>query len=724
MLGKYLKAVFDRRANRQTAKRSYRPWLEALEDRTLLSTFTWNWKMGNNNWSTKANWIKVGKDLGDYPGQSVKTDVVNFNNTSNNSCNVDVGPIIATLTIDANYTSTVSISTGNTLTIGDGQNPPATASSMAAGTLGGPGPLVISALVTFAWTGGTLVGPGPTNNTGTMTISGGNDKTLDNSRLQAVGGGTITWQDSGNIILKNYSNINISSGSKFIAKSPSAIKDIGGGAFVSVFFLQQSVGAKPGGELDVTPGAGATTTMNVFFSTALGTNTNVQTGTLLVNFGSDLNGTATISGAATLTLSSQDPKMDKLDGVTITGTGTLYFLGHISVVANSTLSVNSTVDQSGTLDGAGTLTIGGAYDWYGYGPWTDSGQMKILSGGGALSIDRPFDFPYSLGRTVDNYGIVTWSSTARDISVTNGATIHNENGATFTIAVDNNILNNRGGFFINAGLLQKTAASGTTRIDLLFAGGNTGTIDVKSGKLQINLLMLNLGIIIIEAPQGGMVMSAGFEQDSGSTSLTSNSTITVPAGNLVQKGGTITLQAPGAKINVTGQYQESGGTTTVYNFASISVTDQYVESGGTVDIQSGSITATNGFQVLSGAVLQGLGSITASTLTNSGTIDPGETNVLGGIGITGNYTQTSGGVLNEDMAWNGSNMVSDNLGCSGQASLHGTLNVTLLQSPPPIHVSTNLMGWGSLIGTFDTANIPAGWKLIYNPTYLEILKVS
>jgi hypothetical protein len=449
--------------------------IEALEDRITpagdLLVWTGFDKNVNTNWSDRFNWLVNGG----FPLQGPRAiDSVQFDSAQVNSTD-DVAQV-TNLTITGNYAGTITIVATLTIT---GAN-----SSMAAGTLG-VGNFVINTNASFTWTGGTLKGSGNTTNNGTMTISGANDKTLDGTNLND--NSTVTWQDGGNILLKNFSQVFVGTQATFNANSPAAIKDVGGGAFPSVFNVTASQGQTAGGTLNVSPGANNNTTMNVLLSTGAGSSTNINTGGLITNLGSDLNGTITIAGNSDISLQSSDPKVDKLDGCTITGTGTTIFTGHVTVGADSSIATTVS-DGSNKVDGSGTLSISGFYDWQGNpGVWIGSGSMKILSTG-LLKLQYTIQGQgaYPLGRTVDNFGTVTWSSAGRDISVSNGATIHNENGATFTIAVDNNILNNGGGFFINAGLLQKTAASGTTSIALLFAGGNTGTIDVKSGKLQTN----------------------------------------------------------------------------------------------------------------------------------------------------------------------------------------------------------------------------------------------
>src|SRR5262249_2039997 len=140
----------------------------------------------------------------------------------------------------------------------------------------------------------------------------------------------------------------------------------------------------------VDPGAINTVSMHVQF-TNLGDNaeTDVDSGTLLVDGDSRLQGKIIVNNAAQLTLASNNPKVDDLDGVTIL-TGTTVFLGHITVSNDSALGT-TVQDRSVLLDGTGTLSIAEDYEWFGNGPWQGSGQMKVLGpagmGGGNLKLD-------------------------------------------------------------------------------------------------------------------------------------------------------------------------------------------------------------------------------------------------------------------------------------------------------------------------------------------------
>lgn len=545
----------------------------------------------------------------------------------------------------------------------------------------------------------------------TLNITGTGSKTMDALPNFSVSG-TVNWDGAGPIVFKNGSSFEM--GGTFNVTGGGTMQDGGGGT--------NSFDNVGGGKFIVKPGAANTVTIHVKF-TDVGANVecDVDSGTLLVDGGSDLNGKIIVDNAAQLTLASTNPKVDALDGVTII-TGTTVFLGHVTVLNDSSLET-TVLDKSVLLDGARTLSIGADYEWFGNGPWSGSGQMIVTGLGGHLKLDVAGQAAYPLGRTIDNLGMVTWSQ--RDISVSNAANIINEDSATYDIQVDKNILNGGGaGTFQNKAnaTLQKSAGNGTTRIDIITLPHNDGKIRVLTpGRIRYTTFFINLGIITIEASQGGLDFAAGFEQDAGgSTAIqASNASITVSGGDFALKGGTVSV-VEGDTISVTGNYLQTGGSTTLGGPSlpggSISVTNQVVVSSGTLELSVGTLTATNGVVINSGGILQGTGQVYGA-LTNAGTINPGDPGVIGNIGVSGSYTQTSTGILNMDVGGSGSNMSGDQLNVSGLATLAGTINV-LTPGSIPYAGSFELLTWGSRSGAFATVNLPGTghWSYSYDDT--------
>jgi hypothetical protein len=178
-------------APREPSKRQprphFRPLLEALEDRRLLSTYTWNWQQNNatSNWSDGNNWIKAGNDAGTYPGQNVAGDVAVFDNTSSNPCTADVSVTLSSIAIASSFGSSVSFFGGGFA----GRIITATGVSfMSSGALFCTnGKLVIGANGMFGWSAGTILGGGDGNTSvdveGSISFTGTSDKTLNGAKL-------------------------------------------------------------------------------------------------------------------------------------------------------------------------------------------------------------------------------------------------------------------------------------------------------------------------------------------------------------------------------------------------------------------------------------------------------------------------------------------------------------------------------------------------------------
>src|SRR5262249_27068723 len=92
----------------QTRKpHTFRPTLEALEERTLLTSYTWQPPSPNTDikYSNGNNWSPVAPAGG--PGSS---DFANFiGNTSNNNCTLDVAVDVGGWSVDSNFTKDFNV---------------------------------------------------------------------------------------------------------------------------------------------------------------------------------------------------------------------------------------------------------------------------------------------------------------------------------------------------------------------------------------------------------------------------------------------------------------------------------------------------------------------------------------------------------------------------------------------------------------------------------------
>jgi hypothetical protein len=156
--------------------------------------------------------------------------------------------------------------------------------------------------------------------------------------------------------------------------------------------------------------------------------------------------------------------------------------------------------------------------------------------------------------------------------------------------------------------------------------------------------------------------------------------LSVPGGftnsSILSIGSSSTFTAAGNYTQITGITTLIGGT---------------LSASGLVDLQAG--------------ILSGSGTINGS-VRNAAQIDVGGAGAAGQLTINGDYTQTAGGILNIELgSFDSGNY--DQLFITGNASLDGTLNVTLLDDffarDGDAYAA---LTFGSHTGDFATYNLP------------------
>jgi hypothetical protein len=185
---------------------------------------------------------------------------------------------------------------------------------------------------------------------------------------------------------------------------------------------------------------------------------------------------------------------------------------------------------------------------------------------------------------------------------------------------------------------------------------------------------------------GTSFQSGSFTQDASSIMSLTNSASVVVDGPFLNNGGIVTLQSSsnvtvdGATINdgtaivdVTAAWVSNGDVTNnsdlLINGYLDAGTNLYVQDQGATTVSQGA-TLTAGTVTINAGLLTGTGTI-AGSVVNSGTDDPG---ALDAQTILGDYTQTTGGVLDVELGENGG---FASLAISGDATLAGELDVFL-----------------------------------------------
>jgi hypothetical protein len=324
-----------------------------------------------------------------------------------------------------------------------------------------------------------------------------------------------------------------------------------------------------------------------------------------LNFGGTLSGNYTVAGTATLG-SGATGTLTVLNGGTLTWNG-----GNIGALV---LSNGATVNwNSGTLNTALNIGDGVVVNWASGTASTNvniaaSGVLNMITTGGK-----------TLNSPMTNAGTITWSG--GDVAFQNysggyNSSLENLPGAVVDIQFDNrSFYNGYGGtraYFHNAGILKKTAGTGTSTISLVF--NNDGVVLAQTGTINFNT--------------GGRIESA----------------FSAAAGAKINfNGGTFSYNTP-PTLSGPGLISFTGGTLTLLS----DVVPNLQMTGGSLVLspafQGGVITNLT----LNGSTLQG-SYVVAGTLTSAD-------------GATGNMVVTNGGTYN----WNGGT-ISGSLDVAGGA---------------------------------------------------------
>jgi len=144
----------------------------------------------------------------------------------------------------------------------------------------------------------------------------------------------------------------------------------------------------------------------------------------------------------------------------------------------------------------------------------------------------------------------------------------------------------------------------------------------------------------------------------------------------------------------------------------------YTHQSGTIRLSGGDMALPD-FHLQAGS-LEGTGTVNVSgTLTSSGNVSPGLS--VGRLDLTGHFSQTAAGTL--DIEIGGRNPGEfDQLNVSGNATLNGTLRVTL--RPPFLPAPGDqfkVLSCVNRTGVFSVTNIPAGLAVSYDSTGVSLV---
>ena len=514
--------------------------------------------------------------------------------------------------------------------------------TMTGGTLSGPGTVTASGL---DWSGGTMgenaQGGGTTTISGASTIDGTAANYLYYGRTLNLNGNTAWTAGNGAIYIysagQGNSTLNIGAGSTFTdagATAATGTKYIGyygdGSVNNAGTYIRNGVGTTSifqgqfnntgavnvnGGKLAVGGGTSTGT-----YTVASGATLEFAAGTHNVNGGTLTNNGTLEVGGGTANLAA---------AVTYAGTGTILITGGLlnsavgSSIAPGSMTINSGTGRfagnvntglltmtGGILSGPGTLTATGL-DWSGgtMGENAQGGGTTTISG--ASTIDgtaanylyygRTLNLNSNTAWTAGNGGIYTYSAGQGNSTLNIGA------GSTFTDAGASGTTGTRyigyygDGAVNNAGTYNRNGL-GTTSI---YQGqfNNTGAVNVNGGRLAL----------------GGGVSTGAYTVASGATLEFASGTSNLNGGTLTNNG---TLEMGGGTANLAAAVTYAGTGT-------ILITGGLLNSAVGSSIAPGSMTISGGTGrfagnvntgplVMTGGILSGTGTVTASSLNWSG----------------------------------------------------------------------------------------------------------
>ncbi|RYX80204.1 hypothetical protein EON83_29645 [bacterium] len=190
-----------------------------------------------------------------------------------------------------------------------------------------------------------------------------------------------------------------------------------------------------------------------------------------------------------------------------------------------------------------------------------------------------------------------------------------------------------------------------------------------SGDLEINGAQTLLADTVVNAPAGTLTIesdAAIYASDGEAPTLNNAGKLIKPAGsdatlsvdwnnsgNVVVENGTLHVQMPFGEV-----CKQTAGTTTL--------------EGGVISVEDASGQQLGGTFEVAGGVLDGIGTIEGDVANSGGRVSPGHS--PGTITINGNYTQTSGGVLDMEIGGTDPGTSYDQMIVNGTANLGGTLN--------------------------------------------------
>ncbi len=610
-----------------------------------------------------------------------------------------------------------SFSGGTFTTSGGGVIGVKTTSGEHAATLEGMTNTVTNAGTFEVFDGGTAVLDGTISNTGSILLNGVNASTLldvsgPTHAATLTGGGTVTMSNSPNNVIGVFggglTNVNNTiRGAGHIGNTQMGLNNQGtvnaniGGAGANPLIIDTAGTGSNTGTMEATNGGtlelqasfnntgGTIEAVGTASTVILGPDTSFSGGTFTTGGGGVI-GVKTTSGehAATLegftNIVTNAGTFEVFDGAALVLDGTINNTGIILLNGsnNSTLLDVTGPNHAATLTGKGSVMMSNS-----------ANNVIGVFGGGLTNMNNTIEGAGHIGNTqagVNNRGrIIANQPTALIIDA---AGFSNPG----TLIVNKASLMNITGPFSNFSGTTLTGGTYTVSGTLQFNGAN-----IVNDAAHITLTGTT-SAIVDQAANDGLRNFAAITSK-GSLTLNSSKTLVTPSN--LSSAGKLTVGA-GTNLKVTGSYTQMMGSTTV----------------------DGTLTAPSGTTIQAGSVF-GKGTI-ASTVVSSGSVTAGDSATKAGKLSLSTYTQNSSGSLNIQIGGLTAGTQSSQLAVANGVSLHGTLNLKLINGFLPAIGNTLIILTGTAVsGTFATVNglsINSGehFTVTYHPTNVTLTVVS
>ena len=416
-----------------------------------------------------------------------------------------------------------------------------------------------------------------------------------------------------------------------------------------------------------------------------------------------LGGTITLdTGAQTIATLISDESL-VINGATLTVNGAALFNSPLTIDGGGILNlpgsgnrVTTTTVTSGIIDSDGDLAINTVLNLTA-GIFRGAGTTTVASGA-AFNVDGNFLFE---DNDLVNNGTLTVSA---DLSLGLLNTVTNNSGGVIDITGDFDMVGG-GSSVDNAGVWRKSGGASDSFSDLIVT--NTGSIESQSGRFNLNgpgdhsggTLFANTGSFVL-------TNSHSFDRDSsinGSGDLTAS-------GNH-NNAAVINKSTAGDTRYFVTTFNANSGSTINISAGSLTI-DNFVNNFGTVTLTNNTtLNTAPTFVNRTGGLVQGVGTVDATTFINQGNVGPGNSPDI--LVINGDLDLDPTSVLDFEIGGTTPGPTGhDQIVVTGNVTLDGTINATLFGGFTPSDGNIFDIILGTIVGgSFATENLPVNFTL-------------